>query len=274
MSTTQKLGALFGAVVLLFAVIGIAAAAAPGVTEQGVSPILHDGANITAAGDGNNDKANCNAADAVEIGDTSGDSTSTNGVTVHMTTGNGESGEQGNEVDFTVDNGVVTIAYIKGGNGYNEYDYGVSGAAWDADLYSPVNGSGNPAGLSHAVFCTGPAQPSEAQSDAPSFEQSQADTTSAPSEAAPSDPVSSEAAPSEAAPSEAAASEPVSSDPVSGAPSFEQRLADLTQCPCDTTAGLANTSHPAGGAWLLVVALGVLLASVVVLTPARAKNRR
>jgi len=245
MSTTKKLGALFGAVVLLFAVFGIAAAAVPGATEQGVSPILHDGANITAAGNGNNDKANCDAADAVEIGDASGDGTSTNGVTVHLVTENGESGEQNNEVDFTVDNGVVTIAYIKGGNGYNEYDYGVGGAAWDADLYSPVNGSGNPAGLSHAVFCTGPAQPSEA----PSFEQSQADTTSAPSEATPT-------------------------DPVSEAPSFAQSQADVTQCPCDTTPGLANTSHPADGAWLLVVALGVLLASVVVLTPARAKNRR
>jgi len=75
---------------------------------------------------------------------------------------------------------------------------------------------------------------------APSFEQSQADTTEAPSTA----------------------------------PSFEQSQGDVTQCPCDTTPGLANTSHPADGAWLLVVALGVLLASVVVLTPARAKKIR
>jgi hypothetical protein len=240
MSTTKKLAALFGAGVLALAFFGTALAAAPGATEQGISPVLHDGANITAAGNGNNDKANCDAADAVEIGDASGDGTSTNGVTVHMTTGAGESGEQDNEVDFTVDNGVVTIAYIKGGNGYNEYDYsGIGGAAWDADLYSPVNGSGNPAGLSHTVFCTGPAVQAS-----PSFEQSQADTTSAPS------------------------------NPASEAPSFEQSQGDVTQCPCDTTPGLANTSHPADGAWLLVVALGVLLASVVVLTPARAKNRR
>ncbi len=35
-----------------------------------------------------------------------------------------------------------------------------------------------------------------------------------------------------------------------------------------------GTSGPSDTAWLLVVALGVLLASVVVLTPARAKNRR
>jgi hypothetical protein len=96
--------------------------------------------------------------------------------------------------------------------------------------------------LSHG--CAGTEQsapPTEVPpTEAPSFEQSQADTTDAPSTA----------------------------------PSFEQSQADITQCPCDTTPGLANTSHPADGAWLLVVALGVLLASVVVLTPARVKNRR
>jgi hypothetical protein len=36
----------------------------------------------------------------------------------------------------------------------------------------------------------------------------------------------------------------------------------------------ANGSGPSDGAWLLVVGLGVLLASIVVLTPARAKSRR
>jgi hypothetical protein len=45
-----------------------------------------------------------------------------------------------------------------------------------------------------------------------------------------------------------------------------------TQPPTDT---LSSTgSGPSDGAWLLVVGLGVLLASVVVLTPARAKSRR
>jgi hypothetical protein len=45
-----------------------------------------------------------------------------------------------------------------------------------------------------------------------------------------------------------------------------------TQPPTDTLG--SNSSGPSDGAWLLVVALGVLLASVVVLTPARAKSRR
>jgi hypothetical protein len=45
-----------------------------------------------------------------------------------------------------------------------------------------------------------------------------------------------------------------------------------TQPPTDTLG--SNSTGPSDGAWLLVVALGVLLASVVVLTPARAKSRR
>jgi hypothetical protein len=44
--------------------------------------------------------------------------------------------------------------------------------------------------------------------------------------------------------------------------------------PATDSLGTSHPSSPADGAWLLVVALGVLLASVVVLTPARAKSRR
>ena len=229
MSTTKKLAALFGATVLALAFFGTALAAT-GASDQGVTPVEHSG-NITLAGGGNNDKADCDAADGIETGDSAGSDTTDNGVSVTWTY-DGTTKAFG----FTATGGLVTIAYVKGGNGYNEYDYAGSGVASDGNMFAPDNGSGGPAGLSHAVFCTGPSEPSEA----PSFEQSQADTTSAPSDA----------------------------------PSFEQSQGDVTQCPCDTTPGLANTSHPADGAWLLVVALGVLLASVVVLTPARAKNRR
>ncbi|MEA2673253.1 MAG: hypothetical protein QOI92_445, partial [Chloroflexota bacterium] len=193
--------------------------------------------NITLAGNGNDDQAGCAAADGLETGDSAGSDTTGSGVTVTWTYDGTTKA-----VGFTATGGVVTIAYVKGGNsGYNTYDYtgfAGGGVAWDSNLFAPNTGANldHPAGLSHAVFCTGPGTPEAS----PSFEQSQADTTSAPSDA----------------------------------PSFEQSQADVTQCPCDTTPGLANTSHPADGAWLLVVALGVLLASVVVLTPARAKNRR
>ena len=49
---------------------------------------------------------------------------------------------------------------------------------------------------------------------------------------------------------------------------------DTDQPPTDALPGTTGSSGPTDGAWLLVVALGVLLASIVVLTPARAKSRR
>jgi hypothetical protein len=60
-------------------------------------------------------------------------------------------------------------------------------------------------------------------------------------------------------------------------PTFESTEEGDTDAPSEpntATIGGNGTSGPADGAWLLVVALGVLLASVVVMTPARAKSRR
>ena len=68
-----------------------------------------------------------------------------------------------------------------------------------------------------------------------------------------------------------------SSQPPSEGPSFSLDTGGETDSPSEpSTDGIGNarTSSPADGAWLLVVALGVLLASVVVLTPARAKGKR
>jgi hypothetical protein len=48
---------------------------------------------------------------------------------------------------------------------------------------------------------------------------------------------------------------------------------DVPTEPNTATVG-AGTSRPSDGSWLFVAALGVILASVVVMTPARAKNRR
>lgn len=254
MKMRTKLGAMLGAGALAFALFGTALAAAPGATEQGVLPVLHDGANITAAGGGNNDAANCALADTVEIGGTSGDGTSTNGVTVHMVYGPGEGGEQDNEVDFTVDNGVVTIAYIKGGNGYNSYDYtGMGGVAWDNDLYSPVNGSGNPAGLSHAVFCTG--LPSVTASSSSSESSSFTDTVSGTTDSSSS-----------------------SSSSSSETTSFTDTVSDTTNVipsePNTATIGSTDSSSVSGGFWMLIAGLGALGGSVLVLLPARAKNRK
>jgi hypothetical protein len=212
MKTRNKLAALLGAGVLMVGAYGMAFAAT-GASDQGVTPTWHAG-NITADGNGNSDKADCDAADAVETGDASGEGTSDNGVTVTWTYDAGTKA-----FSFTSD-GLVTVAYVKGGDAYNEYNYSDAlghGVASDGNMFAPDNGSEGPAGLSHAVFCT--------SGSAPSFEASEEGATDVPSE------------------------------------------------PNTATIG-AGTSSPADGSWLFVAALGVILASVVVMTPARAKNRR
>jgi len=106
--------------------------------------------------------------------------------------------------------------------------------------------------------------PSEVPSVPPSFEQSQAGETEAPSEV-PSVPPSFEQ------------SQAGETEVPTEAPSFEQSVGGLTEAPSEpdtATIGTGGPASPADSAWLLVVALGVLLASVVVLTPARAQSRR
>jgi hypothetical protein len=57
-------------------------------------------------------------------------------------------------VDFVVTGGVALHAFVKGGPAYNWYDYtGLGGVAHDDGLVAPDNGSGDPAGLSHALVC-------------------------------------------------------------------------------------------------------------------------
>ena len=217
MKTRSKLAALLGAGLLSAAAIS-AAFAATGPSDQGVTPVLHDSANITADGNGNSDGADCATDDAIETGDSSGEGTSVNGVTVTWTYDGTTKA-----FSFTASGGLVTIAYVKGGNGYNEYNYVDAlgaGVASDGNMFAPDNGSDGPAGLSHAVFCTGPG------GGEPSFNDTGEPATDVPSE------------------------------------------------PNTATIGSDGTSGPSDSSWLLVAAVGVLLASVVVMTPARAKNRR
>jgi hypothetical protein len=211
------------------------------VSAASVEPTFHPG-NITIEGGGQNDAAACDPADAIFLngGDTpETEGTSDNGVTVTVTYHDSDDG-----LDFEADGGLVTIVYVKGSNGYNEYNYGSPGVASDTDLFAPdAGGSEDPSQVSHLVFCT---EEAEEETEAPSFEQSEEAQTDVPSQPA-----------SEEASEEA---------------SFEQSEGAFTQPPTDAL-GAGRTSAPADGAWLLVVALGVLLASIVVLTPARARNR-
>jgi hypothetical protein len=213
MSKGTKLAALFGAAALMLGIAGTALAATA-ASDDGVTPTWHAG-NITVDGKGKPASADCDAADAAEF-DAAGDATTTNGVTVHMSYDSDTKA-----VGFTADGGVVLIAYVKGSDAYNEYDYG-AGVASDGNLFAPDAGnSGSPAALSHAIFCTGPA----AESEAPSFGGSVADITDQPTE------------------------------------------------PNTATIGTSN-GGPTDSSWLFIAAIGVLLASVVVMTPARAKSKR
>ena len=112
---------------------------------------------------------------------------------------------------------------------------------------SNVPGGDDDLRVSH--ICAGDNPPDE-ETEAPSFEQSQEGETDAPSEP-PSD---------------------APSDEVTDAPSFEQSQEGETEPPTNTIGG--KDAAPGDGAWLLVVALGVLLASIVVLSPAKASAKR
>jgi hypothetical protein len=74
-------------------------------------------------------------------------------------------------VDFAVTGGVALHAFVKGGPAYNWYDYtGLGGVAHDDGLVAPDNGSGDPAGLSHALVCVEeveeePSEPAEEASE-------------------------------------------------------------------------------------------------------------
>ena len=219
MKIHAKLGALLGAAVLLFALAGMALAV---VSHPLVTPTWHSG-NITVSGsngggdsDSHVDTLSC-SGDAAEFTG-SGSQTTTGGVTITFSY-NGTTKES----SFTTDGGVALQVYIKGGNAYNEYDYDVDpyfGTTSDSGLVAPDNGSGKPAGLSHALFCVEPGE--------------------------------------ESAP-----------------PSFD--LETLGETQHNTSADLAGSntgSSPSDASWLLVVAMGVLLASAVVLTPARLRNRK
>jgi len=80
-------------------------------------------------------------------------------------------------------------------------------------------------------------------------------------------------------------SEPPSEAPSQAAsevpPSFEASVGAATDVPTQlptepntATTGSAGGSGPSDSAWLLVAALGVVLASIIVMTPARSKTRR
>jgi hypothetical protein len=66
------------------------------------------------------------------------------------------------------------------------------------------------------------------------------------------------------------------STPPSEGPSFGGSVGDITDAPTEPNTATIGTSNggPTDSSWLFIAAIGVLLASVVVMTPARAKSKR
>ncbi len=247
---------------LLFALFGTVLATHPTVSDRGITQVVTLNQNITTDGEGGSNQAACDEDDAGSIDvsdfDAEGEAsfTTENGVTVNVTYDPATK-----EVSFTTEDGVVLIFYVKGGNDYATYNYtGLGGVESDGNLYAPHNASGDPAGLSHVVFCTGPAP-----EPTPTFFQSQEGETDEPT----GTPIVT------APPTDAPTDTPT--DTPTDVPSFFQSQGGVTDAPSEPDTATITTggpASPADSAWLLVVALGVLLASVVVLTPARAKSRR
>ena len=202
-----------------------------------VEPEEHPG-NITIEGGGNNTQVACDADDAVLFGaEEGGTKTTVNGVEITVTY-NTDPADKG--FDFEAEGGLVTIVYVKGSNSYNEYNYGSPGVASDTDLYAPANASGQ-AATSHVIFCT---EEADEPTDTPF--QSVFEETDAPTDTPTETPFQ----------------------------SVEGETDEPSEPDTATIGGSKDLGSPADGAWLLVVALGVLLASIVVLTPARAKAPR
>jgi hypothetical protein len=135
-STTRFLAWIGVALLVFFAVAGAAARPA---SAASVSPTAHSG-NVTEKDNG------CPDGDIVIVVDGSKASGSAGGVTIDVTY------NDDNSLDFSATGGLVDIAYVKGGDNYNEYDYNPAVAS-DTNLVSPLNGGNQVPTVSHSVYC-------------------------------------------------------------------------------------------------------------------------
>jgi hypothetical protein len=233
MNTTRKLGWLATASLLGAALIAPGATAA--ATGPEVEPTAVEG-NITECPEGQGTTFFFEDSGSETIGD----------ITVELTYN-----ADAKTVDFEVEGGVAWHAFIKGGDGYNHYDYTpLGGVPADDGLVAPDNGSEGPAGLSHAVICV---QPVEEESE--------------------SVPVESEEVSDEPSVSVPVESEEISNEP-SGSVQAETGTPEEEVTP-PTTDALGATSSPSSDGWQLVlIALAAILATALIVTPASRKARR
>lgn len=170
----------------------------------------------------------------------------------------------------------VTAATITfGGTGSGTYPLNQDNGQWklqdgpwfDLDGLTAIVDYTGTLGNGNALVTISHGCPGETEESAPpSFEESQVVETDEPS------------APPSFEQSQLIETDEPSSPPETDQPSFFTSQEAETDAPSEpdtaTIGGSKTVGSPADGAWLLVVALGVLLASIVVLTPARAKAPR
>ena len=159
--TTTRL--LAWVVVALFVFLAVAGAAARTVSAASVAPIPHEG-NVTAKDNG------CPSGDIVIVVDGGKASGSGGGVTINVTY------NADNSLDFSATGGVVDIAYVKGGDNYNEYDYNPAVAS-DTNLVSPLNGGNQVPAVSHSVYCVQPNETTTSTSTSTTQSTSSSSTT-------------------------------------------------------------------------------------------------
>jgi hypothetical protein len=251
MNKRSRIWAILGAGVLTLGVVTIALAIE--LKEE------HRGLTVTWDSDGNpvlpDGFENSDACDAPDQGEVifhfvqSGQDTDVNGTNVNDNT---------IDVDFDDEPDANDVPADSIQNDQN-VDWFVSVDASDGSV-TLVTANSNVAGgekdlrISH--ICVGEAPEVEAT---PTFEGSQEGQTDAPTDTPTGTPIVT--APPTLAPT----------------PTFGGSQEGETEAPTNPDTSAIDTggpASPADSAWLLVVALGVLLASVVVLTPARAKSRR
>jgi hypothetical protein len=256
MNKRSRIWAILGASMLTLSVATVALAIELKEAHQGITISWDENGNAVVEGF-DADKVNGDECDEdLAVGE----------ITLHFVQSPTSSDSGTLDVDFTGADDVSGLA-SSGGQGMQvDWDVDVVATA-DTVVLNTANSSISDGELRVSHICVGeqPEEESQPPSEVPS------EAPSAPPSEVPSQVIESEA-PSEV-PSQSVA---VETDAPSESP-FQSVEAD-TDAPSEpntaTVDGAGNVGAPGDGAWLLVVALGVLLASIVVLTPARAKAPR
>jgi len=274
-TTFRRIGWLAVAAMTTLALVGPAAGPVAAAT---VPPILHEG-NVTDCPPGYLSTGQITPP---------GTSGSADGVTVTVTYNAAKNG-----LDFVVSGGVVNIAYVKGGNAYNEYNY-PTGVTGDTGLLSPDNASEGPAGISHSVFCvtkttTTTTTDSTTTTDTTTgtttatttATTTQATTTQATTQATTTDATTTQATTTDATTTQATTTDATTTQATTtqattadtGAVEAATGRPTVTPPPTDT---LPASGTPGGDTWrLALLAIAGLLATLLLLTPATpAKARR